>query len=66
MAVEMIIDQWNPTTRRYRTETFCYGPKSCAVYKKGSPRTVPRRKGTSYTQEDWVDEDATTHRGLGE
>jgi hypothetical protein len=25
MAVEMIIDQWNPSKRRYRTETFCYG-----------------------------------------
>jgi hypothetical protein len=24
MAVEMIIDQWNPSKRRYRTETFCY------------------------------------------
>ena len=23
MAVEMIIDQWNPSKRRYRTETFC-------------------------------------------
>ncbi len=29
MAVEMIIDQWNPSKRRYRTETFCYGPRSC-------------------------------------
>jgi hypothetical protein len=27
MAVEMIIDQWNPSKRRYRTETFCYGPR---------------------------------------
>jgi hypothetical protein len=25
MAVEMIVDQWNPDRRRYRTETFCYG-----------------------------------------
>ena len=25
MAVEMIIDHWNPDQRRYRTETFCYG-----------------------------------------
>jgi hypothetical protein len=29
MAVEMIIDQWNPSKRRYRQETFCYGPLSC-------------------------------------
>ena len=26
MAVEMIIDRWNPSKRRYRTEAFCYGP----------------------------------------
>jgi hypothetical protein len=26
MPVEMIIDQWNPSRRHYRTETFCYGP----------------------------------------
>ena len=30
MAVEMIIDHWNPSKRRYRTETFCYGPRACA------------------------------------
>jgi hypothetical protein len=32
MAVEMIIDQWNPSVSRYRQETFCYGPKSCSLY----------------------------------
>ncbi len=26
-------------------------------------RYVPGRKGMSYTEEDWVDEDATSHRG---
>lgn len=66
MAVEMIIDQWNPSKRRYRTETFCYGPKSCSFYKAGPPRTVPGRKGMIYTEEDWIDEDATTHRGPDE
>ena len=35
MAVEMIIDQWNPDRRRYRTETFCYGPLSCPLYRSG-------------------------------
>lgn len=63
MAVEMIIDQWNPSVRRYRTETFCYGPKSCSFYQAGPPRTVPGRKGMTYTEEDWVDEQATSHRG---
>jgi hypothetical protein len=55
MPVEMIIDQWNPSQKRYRFETFCYGPKSCAFYRAGPPRKVPGRKGMSYTEEDWVD-----------
>jgi hypothetical protein len=35
MPVEMIIDQWNPNRRRYRTETFCYGPLSAGSTKLG-------------------------------
>ena len=63
MAVEMIIDQWNPQQRRYRYETFCYGPKSCTFYRAGPTRKVPGRKGMSYTEEDWVVQDSTAHRG---
>ena len=63
MPVEMIVDQWNPSQKRYRSETFCYGPKSCAFYRAGPTRKVPGRKGMSYTEEDWVDDDATAHRG---
>lgn len=63
MAVEMIIDQWNPSHRRYRDETFCYGPLSCQFYKPGPTRKVPGRKGMSWEEEDWVDEDAVSHRG---
>lgn len=63
MPVEMIIDQWNPSKKRYRFETFCYGLKSCPFYRAGPRRKVPGRKGMSYTEEDWVDEDATSHRG---
>lgn len=66
MAVEMIVDQWNPSQRRYRTETFCYGPRSCPLYRSGPERKVPGRRGMSYTEEDWVDEEATSHRGLDE
>jgi hypothetical protein len=66
MAVEMIIDQWNPGNKRYRTETFCYGPKSCSFYKAGPTRKVPGRKGMSWEEEDWVDEDAVAHRGMDE
>jgi len=56
MPVEMIIDQWNPSQKRYRFETFCYGPKSCSLYRPGATRKVPGRKGMSYTEEDWIDE----------
>jgi hypothetical protein len=63
MPVEMIIDQWNPSKKQYRSESFCYGPKSCLYYRPGPARKVPGRKGMSYTEEDWIDEDATAHRG---
>jgi len=63
MPVEMIIDQWNPSKKQYRFEAFCYGPKSCPIYRPGPARKVPGRKGMSYIEEDWVDEDATAHRG---
>jgi hypothetical protein len=63
MPVEIIVDHWNPSKKRYRFETFCYGPKSCSFYRAGPTRKVPGRKGMSYTEEDWVDEDATSHRG---
>ena len=63
MSVELIIDQWNPGQKRYREETFCYGPLSCRLYKAGATRKVPGRKGMSWEEEDWVDEDAVRHRG---
>ena len=66
MAVEMIIDHWNPGVRRYRRETFCYGPKSCPSYKAGPARKVPGRKGMSWLEEDWVEEEETAHRGEDE
>lgn len=66
MAVEMIVDQWNPRQKRYRFETFCYGPKSCPLYKAGPIRKVPGRKGMVWEEEDWVDEDTTSHRTMDE
>lgn len=66
MAVEMIIDQWNPRLRRYRTEAFCFGPKSCQLYRPGRPRIVPGRRGMSWVEEDWIDEENTRHRGPDE
>jgi hypothetical protein len=64
MAVEMIIDQWNPSKKRYRQEAFCYGLKSCSLYKAGPTRKVPGRKGMSWEEEDWIDQEATAHRGM--
>jgi len=65
MAVEMIIDQWKPENRRYRFETFCYGPKSCRFYRAGPIRKVQGRESYMVWEEaDWVDEEATAHRGM--
>jgi hypothetical protein len=63
MPVELIVDQWNPRVREHRTETFCYGPKSCPAYRAGPTRKAPGRKGMQWEEEDWVDEEATAHRG---
>jgi hypothetical protein len=63
MPVEIITDPWNPSKKRYRFETFCYGPKSCPLYKAGATRKVPGRGGMTWEEEDWVDEEATAHRG---
>lgn len=61
MPVELILDQWNPSVREHRFETFCYGPKSCALYRAGPTRKVPGRKGMRWEEEDWVDEDVKRH-----
>jgi hypothetical protein len=62
MPVEIIIDQWNPSKKKYRFETFCYGPKSCAFYHAGATRKVPGRSGTSWEEEDWIDDETIAHR----
>jgi len=66
MPVVITVDHWNPQQKRYRFETFCYGPISCSYYSAGSTRKVPGRSGMSWEEEDWVDEDATRHRGLND
>jgi hypothetical protein len=66
MPVEIIVDQWQPGKKRYRLETFCYGPKSCRFYQAGPVRSVPGRQGMVWVEEDWVDEEMTTHRAPDE
>ncbi len=66
MPVEITIDHWNPGKKKYRFETFCYGPLSCKLYKAGPNRKVEGRNGMVYIEEDWVDEDMTSHRDLDE
>ncbi len=66
MPVVLIKDHWKPWLKKYRQETFCYGPKSCPVYRSGPTRKAPGRQGDSFEEENWVDEDATSHRGPDE
>ena len=66
MRVEIIVDHWNPAKKNYRFETFCYGPKSCGFYKAGPTRKVPGRHGMTWEEENWVDDDAVSHRGMDE
>jgi len=63
MAVEMSLDQWKKSLREYRQETYCFGPKSCALYKPGPRRIVPGKKGATWEEPDSVDDEATSHRG---
>lgn len=66
MPVEVIVDHWNPERKRHRFETFCYGPKSCQFYRAGTTRKVVGRQGMTWEEEDWVDEEATSHREMDE
>lgn len=53
MAVEIIVDHWDPRgPRRYRQETFCFGPRDCRFYKPGPARRVEGRKGMVYVDEE--------------
>jgi hypothetical protein len=66
MPVEIIIDNWNPSRKKYRFETFCYGPLNCKLYKAGPNRKVEGRNGMIYVEEDWVDAMNVEHRGEDE
>jgi len=40
VPVEIIVDHWDLSKKKYRFETFCYGPKSCPFYRAGAIRKV--------------------------
>ncbi|MCB1282407.1 MAG: hypothetical protein KDB18_12875 [Salinibacterium sp.] len=44
MATEITPDHWNPSRKRWRHETHCYGPRDCPRYRPGKARSVPGRQ----------------------
>lgn len=50
-------------SKKYRFESFCYGPKSCPLYKMGKPRAVPYKDCGSSYDEGWLDDICTEGRG---
>lgn len=58
MITEIIIDQWNPSKKRWRTEPHCYGPRDCPRYRAGKPRIVQGRKPGMVWVDDKVERDA--------
>lgn len=48
--------------KRYRQETFCYGPRSCPVYDMGPPRQVPYFEQQPSIDNGWMDDLCTEQR----
>ena len=49
-------------SKKYRFESFCYGPFSCKFYKMGKPRAVPYKGCGSDYDTGWLDELCTERR----
>ena len=49
--------------KRYRKETFCYGPRSCTLYDMGPPRQVPYFDTFPSSDKGWMDDLCTQQRG---
>jgi hypothetical protein len=56
--------QWDfdKNIKKYRFETFCYGPKSCKFYKMGRPRSVPCKNRMTAIDDGYLDEICTEGR----
>ncbi|KNZ41315.1 hypothetical protein [Acetobacterium bakii] len=52
--------------KKYRFETYCYGPKSCRNYKMGRARSVPYKDRGSAIDDGYLDELCTEGRGWDE
>jgi hypothetical protein len=52
--------------KKYRFETYCYGPKSCKSYKMGRARTVPYKNRGSALDDGYLDELCTEGRDWDE
>jgi hypothetical protein len=49
--------------KRYRKETFCYGPRSCLFYDMGPPRQVQYFDTSPSIDDGWMDDLCTEQRG---
>ena len=60
--------QWDfdKNIKKYRFESFCYGPKSCKFYKMGKARSVPYKGRSSASDEGWLDDVITERRDYDE
>ncbi len=64
-AMSNVEIQWDfdKNIKKYRYESFCYGPKSCKYYKPGSARSVPYKGRGSALDTGWLDDLCTENRG---
>lgn len=63
--VEIIWD-FDRKISKYRYESFCYGPKSCKLYKMGRVRSVSYKNMGSSLDEGWLDDLCTENRDWDE
>lgn len=64
-AMSNVEIQWDfdRDIKKYRFEAFCYGPKSCKIYKMGRARSVPYKNRDSALDSGWLDDLCTENRG---
>jgi len=63
--VEVIWD-FDKKISKYRFESFCYGPKSCKLYKMGKARSVSYKNMGASLDTGWLDDLCTENRDYDE